>query len=611
MTATLLSRVPVGKKLLLLVLIPCLLQAFFVCVLAGVLHNAQKELRTVEHQRNALISLKAAAGEAILALMRIQDSRAKSKVNVHEELAKLKTTFKDGDGIVTDLRVENYPELKDIIEDANAMQGDVENLLQQAQQNVNKVNPKTGRKVKRTRLVERTLFVSTLLNCQSIAKRIIEVEGSTKLSDVERTNAIQKSANIAVFTVLGINALITMLFLYLFTSDIAARLRIVADNTHKLMLADSSLTPCAGEDEIAALDAALQKVATQLDDFRKQKLAILENAIDVVFTLDDKFKVEAVNNASRDSWGLSPDDLLGRNFLSLLTPEYRETISSQISAFAADATAVERTVEVAIAVPSDALKTFEVTLTKAPDSSGFTGVARDITQQKAVAELKERLLAIVSHDLRTPLASLSITMSVIVEARRVADPELQKKLASIDADIQSVMALTHDLLSLEKQEAELANIGFSPVKAYNVWLQIKPILQPLCKERNVGLNGPSEDAEFLANEEKLVQAASIIARAVLNYSATDSVMNFAIEKDGNFGRISIITDKLVARVGSGLEIAERLRSVDQEHMFDSENISLAIAGAIVEKHRGQLLFAASGDGFKLSMQLPVIEVAGE
>ncbi len=611
MTASILSRTPVAKKLLLLVLIPCLLQAFFVCILAVFFHNAQNELRAVEHQRNALISLKAAAGEAILALMRIQDAREKSKIDVHDELAKLDKTFRQDGGIVTDLSVENYPELKDIIEDANAMQADVEVLLRQAQENVNRLNPRTGRKVKRTRLVERTLLVTTILNCQSIAKRIIEAEGSTKISDVERINGVQKSINFAIFTVLGINALITLFFLYLFTCDIAKRLKIVAKNTHKLTFSQTALEPCPGEDEIAALDEALRKVAEQLEEFRKRKLAILENAVDVVFSLDDKLRVNAVNNASHDNWGLSADELWGRNFLSLFTPAERDSVGTQISAFAAEEQASERTIEAAIVVPPGSRKTFEITLAKMSESGGFTGVARDITQQKAVAELKERLLAIVSHDLRTPLASLSITISVIVEGKRIADPILQKKLASIDASIGNVMALTHDLLSLEKQEAELAAIGYSPVKAYNVWLQVKPVLQPLCKERHVALQGPSSDVELFGNEEKLVQAVGIIGRTVLNFSAVDAALKFLIEKEEGFGSIILATDQLSSRVGCGRDLADRLRNVDEEQMFDSENISLAIARAIVGKHGGQMLFAGSGSDFSIALRLPSLGEAGE
>src|SRR5688572_23774236 len=120
MTETFLSRMPVAKKLLLLVLIPCLLQAFFVCVLAFVLHSAQNELKQVEHQRNALIALKANAGMAALALMKIRDSKPTSEADVRAELNKLDSTFND-EGEVTGLNAANYPELKEIIEDAEEM----------------------------------------------------------------------------------------------------------------------------------------------------------------------------------------------------------------------------------------------------------------------------------------------------------------------------------------------------------------------------------------------------------------------------------------------------------------------------------------------------------
>lgn len=207
--------------------------------------------------------------------------------------------------------------------------------------------------------------------------------------------------------------------------------------------------------------------------------------------------------------------------------------------------------------------------------------------------------------MRTPLASLSITLSVIVEGKRVSDPELRKQLASIDVSIQSVMALTHDLLSLEKQESELSDISFQPVKAYNVWLQTKAVMQPLCKERNVALSGPSSDAELLANEEKLVQAANIIAKTVLNLSATDAQMNVSIEKGSDYGLIRISTDNLLYVAGGAKVMVERLRNVDEENIFDSENITLSIARAIVEKHKGQLLFESTeAGGFEIALSVP-------
>lgn len=610
MTATFLSRVPVAKKLLLLVLIPCLLQAFFVGILAVVMLSAQRELQQIEHQRDALVGLKETAGVAIVALMKIRDSQGISEAAARQELDKVNDAFHGKSGGMTGLDMASFPELKEIIEDAQSMQGELEALLQQAQKNMNTV--RKGRKIKRNRLVERTLLVSTILNFQSIAKRIVDAEASYKLSDVERINAIQKNLNTAIFAVLATNALITVVFVYLFTADISRRLKLVADNTHKLAQPAMVQVPCPGADEIAAIDAALREVASRLDEYRRQELAILDNAVDVVFTVDDKLKLQAVNRASRESWGVEPDELLGRNFLSLLTADYRDMAGSQISAILKEENRVEKRVEAALLLPSGNAKTFDVTFSKRTDSSGLTGVARDITQEKAVAALKERLLAIVSHDLRTPLASLSITLSVLVESKRVADPDLRKELSRIDTEVQKVMELTHHLLSLEKQESELANIDMQPVKAYNVWLQIKSALQPVCKERNISLEGPSGDVEIIANEEKLVQAVTIIAKTIFSLSADGTRIVFAIDSDADGGRMRISTGALAAAAAaagkSSSEVLERFRGLDDENIFDSENISLAIARAILNKHRGQMVFkAGDGAGFEIAVLVPVAE----
>jgi PAS domain S-box-containing protein len=458
------------------------------------------------------------------------------------------------------------------------------------------------------------LLVSAILNSQSIAKRIVASEASFKISDVERVNTIQKNLNLAIFAVLGINALITVIFVSLFTRDVAGRLKLVADNTHKLAQPGKALVPCPGTDEIAAIDAELREVAAKLEDFRRQQLSILDNAVDVVFTIDDKLKLQALNNASREKWGVAPDELLGRNFLSLLAKESRKSVGEEINKFLAERSRqaqrsqMELRLEAVVLLPTSESRTFEITFSKLPDASGLTGVARDVTQEKAVAALKERLLAIVSHDLRTPLASLSITLSVQVEGKRIADKDLNSQLAAIDKDVQKVMDLTHQLLKMEKQETELADISFDRVKAYNVWLTVKSEILPLCKERSIALTGPDCDAEIWGNEVKLVESVTLAAKTILSFCADKSNLRFEIQTaDSGTTVICLSVDKLAQDQGSPASVVERLRSLDDENIFDSDNLSLSIARAIVKRHGGEMRFATrDAGGLEITIALPIV-----
>lgn len=612
MNATFLSRVPVAKKLLLLVLIPCLLQVFFVCLLAGFISMAQKDLESIEHQRDALVALKATAGVAVMALMKIQDHRKSTQEDAQLELKKLDQAFHSETGDLNGLDAAKFPELKEIIQDAKLMQSEMQTLLMQAQQNMN--TTRNGKRIKRNRLVDRTLLVSAILNSQSIAKRIVASEASFKISDVERVNTIQKNLNLAIFAVLGINALITVIFVSLFTRDVAGRLKLVADNTHKLAQPGKALVPCPGTDEIAAIDAELREVAAKLEDFRRQQLSILDNAVDVVFTIDDKLKLQALNNASREKWGVAPDELLGRNFLSLLAKESRKSVGEEINKFLAERSRqaqrsqMELRLEAVVLLPTSESRTFDITFSKLPDASGVTGVARDVTQEKAVAALKERLLAIVSHDLRTPLASLSITLSVQVEGKRIADKDLNSQLAAIDKDVQKVMDLTHQLLKMEKQETELADISFDRAKAYNVWLTVKSEILPLCKERSIALTGPDCDAEIWGNEVKLVESVTLAAKTILSFCADKSNLRFEIQTaDSGTTVICLSVDKLAQDQGSPASVVERLRSLDDENIFDSDNLSLSIARAIVKRHGGEMRFATrDAGGLEITIALPIV-----
>lgn len=603
---------PVAKKLLLLVLIPCLLQVFFVCLLAGFISMAQKDLESIEHQRDALVALKATAGVAVMALMKIQDHRKSTQEDAQLELKKLDQAFHSETGDLNGLDAAKFPELKEIIQDAKLMQSEMQTLLMQAQQNMN--TTRNGKRIKRNRLVDRTLLVSAILNSQSIAKRIVASEASFKISDVERVNTIQKNLNLAIFAVLGINALITVIFVSLFTRDVAGRLKLVADNTHKLAQPGKALVPCPGTDEIAAIDAELREVAAKLEDFRRQQLSILDNAVDVVFTIDDKLKLQALNNASREKWGVAPDELLGRNFLSLLAKESRKSVGEEINKFLAERSRqaqrsqMELRLEAVVLLPTSESRTFEITFSKLPDASGLTGVARDVTQEKAVAALKERLLAIVSHDLRTPLASLSITLSVQVEGKRIADKDLNSQLAAIDKDVQKVMDLTHQLLKMEKQETELADISFDRVKAYNVWLTVKSEILPLCKERSIALTGPDCDAEIWGNEVKLVESVTLAAKTILSFCADKSNLRFEIQTaDSGTTVICLSVDKLAQDQGSPASVVERLRSLDDENIFDSDNLSLSIARAIVKRHGGEMRFATrDAGGLEITIALPIV-----
>ena len=71
-------------------------------------------------------------------------------------------------------------------------------------------------------------------------------------------------------------------------------------------------------------------MAADLDEARRRERAILDNAVDVICSINSDGRSRAVNPASLAVWGYSPDDLIGLHFAELFVkedvPKFRATL---------------------------------------------------------------------------------------------------------------------------------------------------------------------------------------------------------------------------------------------------------------------------------------------
>jgi signal transduction histidine kinase len=75
-------------------------------------------------------------------------------------------------------------------------------------------------------------------------------------------------------------------------------------------------------------------------------------------------------------------------------------------------------------------------------------VLRDVTEQRLTADFRENLLAIASHDLRGPLAAISMAAAVIARRPDSLQPVVAKLVLQIQASSDRAVRMVHDLLDL-------------------------------------------------------------------------------------------------------------------------------------------------------------------
>ncbi|HEY9715426.1 MAG TPA: PAS domain S-box protein, partial [Chroococcales cyanobacterium] len=134
---------------------------------------------------------------------------------------------------------------------------------------------------------------------------------------------------VKLFLVLGVivNVLLAFGLAIVFSRGIGRRINVLTDNSIRLARGEALLPLLPGSDEIAHLDGVFHSMADALTEASRKERAVIENAADVICSIDVDGKFVAVNPSCFNIWGYRPDELMGRRFIELVVPEdHQETI---------------------------------------------------------------------------------------------------------------------------------------------------------------------------------------------------------------------------------------------------------------------------------------------
>jgi signal transduction histidine kinase len=240
------------------------------------------------------------------------------------------------------------------------------------------------------------------------------------------------------------------------------------------------------------------------------------------------------------------------------------------------------------------------------------GVVRDVeAMHREVDDARRRLIAAVSHDLRTPLASLRLLVDAVEDG--VATGETRDRyLREMRTHVAALSVLIDDLFELSRLEAGEISWSMHQVELGELVSETVAALRAQAEERGVmvaAYASPSLAAH--ANAEKLQRVLfNLIVNAIRHTPADGSVVvraRPARDADGLI-EVEVVDD------GEGVPADERERVFEPFYRggedgaarsSDGAGLGLAIARAIVEAHGGRIwLEPATPRGTRVRFTLP-------
>jgi len=245
--------------------------------------------------------------------------------------------------------------------------------------------------------------------------------------------------------------------------------------------------------------------------------------------------------------------------------------------------------------------------------SGLGGILIDITEYKrlehelrAAIELRERVLAVVSHDLRNPLGTIQLAISTLPDSVR-GERESARRIKIVERAAKVMETLICDLLDTATIHSGKLTLELVDDSAEAIVKDALELHQALAEQRGLYLVDDTELAgvRLRCDRARLLQVlGNLIGNALKFCQAGDWITIAGRAEDQRL-------ELEIADTGPGIPLD------DIPHLFEpywstargrrrGTGLGLSICKAIVEAHGGQLAVESSvGAGTAVRLALPL------
>ena len=338
-------------------------------------------------------------------------------------------------------------------------------------------------------------------------------------------------------------------------------------------------------------------------------VAIIENAIDGIITIDERGKIETINPAACKLFEYIPEEVIGKNVSMLMPPpdkeqhdeylhRYQQTGHAHIIGIGREVKGLrkngsifpfrlgisqvqysgriiytgfihdlsrEKEAENQLKEYAAHLEELVVERTQSLNATveallvAKEEVSLSLEKEKELGLLKSRFVSIASHEFRTPLTSIQLSVSLI---EKYAEPfnssNIVKHVGKIKGAVGNLTSILNDFLSLEKLESGKQEPSYHDFDLVKFAETITEEMQVLAKQnQNIIYQHTGTRSTIRLDQNLLKNCIVNLVNNAIKYSGENSFIGFTTEINE---RECVIT---ISDNGIGIPEA------DQRHLFEA------------------------------------------
>lgn len=382
--------------------------------------------------------------------------------------------------------------------------------------------------------------------------------------------------------------------------------------------------PVTTRDELGELARSFNVMAEKMEEYestnfeqivleKRRTETIIRSMNDAIIGMDGDKKVLFVNERFSALTGCSEEDLVGYNAVDIadnnelfkkllkevLYRRIRKNRTYQSVAIDNDGKRYYYNKEILIVGPKNGANESE---------SGFVIVLKNITRLKEKDVAKTNFLATLSHELKTPISAIDMSLGLLKD-ERIGDlnEEQDDLIKTVEGNTRRLLNMVNDILDVSKIETGNLKLDFEEVPPSMVVERAWDNVQSLFRERGVQVEQTIEEGlpHILVDVQKTSGVLINFLSNALRYTPADSTVEIDVCHEDDAVRF-YVTDS-----GTGISEADLKQVFKKYHRAKNDKtkgtgLGLAISKEFIEAQGGKIWAESElGMGSRFGFDIPV------
>jgi PAS domain S-box-containing protein len=345
---------------------------------------------------------------------------------------------------------------------------------------------------------------------------------------------------------------------------------------------------------------------------RQQTEAIIYSLRDAVVVVDENNRLLMANEPAATLLGFEREQVRHRDLAELCGAEHAEFVDFLRQSAQTQVEGTRREMELRLGDTPHTYDTIASCVHEDDRVSGVVAVLHDITRDKQISQMKNDFVSHVSHELKTPLASITAYSEMLVDGEADDEETRSEFYAIIQTQAQRLNRLIEDILNVSRIESGLIKVHKETVSLTILIEEQLSMIRSYAEEKNITVLGqkPIIYDQVRADKDMMSQVVVNLLSNAVKYTPPGGTVTVGAEVDEIGGLVRVT----VADTGVGIPEEEVEHVFDKFYRVGANNkqakgtgLGLNLVKQIIEKvHHGRVFVTSEvGVGSTFGFELPL------